>query len=268
MPILFRSHPVTEPYTFESIGRNWRQENVSRPAGYPFYHYLQTEDGSGTVTTSAGVFSLHKNEGLLIAPFLRHSYEADSDTWLTMFATFTGTAERSIPAITGNRQVILVSPEQGVRIADTLNRCVDLYSSPTLDQRALSVSCYALLIDIAGFNSVNSLSSEPLYCRYVLPVIKEIEMNYASALTVESLSRSVYITPQYLTRLFRRYLSCSTYEYLTSFRISKAKEILITSPRLEIQAVAHLTGFADASHFISVFRKVVGLTPLDFRKMN
>lgn len=268
MPILFRSHPVTEPFTFESIGRNWKQERVSRPSGYPFYHYLQTESGAGTVKTYAGTFSLHKNEGLLIAPFLKHSYETLSGSWITKFATFTGTAERSIPAIARNQQVIFVNSEQGCHISEILDRCVDLYASRPIDRRELSISCYSLLIDIADSNSVNRLAAEPLYCRYVLPIIKEIEINYASPLTVESLSGKVFITPQYLSRLFRRYLSCSTYEYLISYRISKAKEILITDPRLEIQTVAHLTGFSDASHFISVFHKIVGLTPLDFRKMN
>ena len=45
MTILFRSTPVREPLTFESIGQDGRQESVSRPGGYPFYHYLQTEKG-------------------------------------------------------------------------------------------------------------------------------------------------------------------------------------------------------------------------------
>lgn len=268
MSIIFRSHPVTEPFTFESIGRNWKQDHVSRPSGFPFYHYLQTEDGAGTVKTSAGTFCLRKNEGILIAPFIRHSYEPVSDSWITKFATFTGTAERSIPAVTGNRQVIFVNSEQGSRISNILHNCVDLYSSHPVNRRELSIRCYTLLIDIVGSDPVNSLASEPLYCRYVLPVIKEIEINYSSPLTVEALSRKVFISPQYLTRLFHRYLSCSTYEYLISFRISRAKELLITESRLEIQTVAHLTGFSDASHFISVFRKIVGMTPLEFRKEN
>ena len=45
MPIIFCSTPVTEPFTFESIGKNWEQDHVTRPGGYPFYHYLQTEKG-------------------------------------------------------------------------------------------------------------------------------------------------------------------------------------------------------------------------------
>ena len=82
------------------------------------------------------------------------------------------------------------------------------------------------------------------------------------------LGRKVFITPQYLTRLFHRYLNCSVYEYLTAYRISKAKELLIINPHLEIQDVARRTGFTDSSHFIAVFKKAVGTTPLEFRRMN
>ena len=93
-------------------------------------------------------------------------------------------------------------------------------------------------------------------------------MNYSLPLSVETMSRKVYVTPQYLSRLFRRYLNCSTYEYLTSYRIGKAKELLITSPSLEIKEIAHRTGFSDPSHFIAIFRKAVGVTPLEFRRLN
>ena len=98
--------------------------------------------------------------------------------------------------------------------------------------------------------------------------MKEIESSYFLPLTIEKLSRQVFITPQYLSRLFRRYLNCSAYEYLTSYRLSKAKELLITAPRLEIQEIARRTGFTDSSHFIAVFKKAVGVTPLEFRRLN
>lgn len=268
MPILFRSTPVTEPFTFESIGRNWEQDHVTRPGGYPFYHYLQTEKGSGKVKTPSGTFVLQKHEGLLFAPFIRHSYEKADSTWFTKFASFTGTAERSIPQIMGNRQVIPTGRGQGEQIARLIDECVELHASRPFDGRQLSVNCYAILINIADSAYISSPEDEPPYRNYVLPVIKEIERNFFLPLTVESLSGQVFVTPQYLTRLFRRYLNCSTYEYLTSFRIGKAKELLITNPRLEIQDIARRTGFTDPSHFIAIFKKAVGTTPLEFRRLN
>ncbi|MFQ7551269.1 MAG: helix-turn-helix domain-containing protein [Blautia marasmi] len=85
---------------------------------------------------------------------------------------------------------------------------------------------------------------------------------------MQELSRQVFISPQYLSRLFNRFLGCSAYEYLTIYRINKAKEYLLINPRMEVQDIAHKVGFTDSSHFISVFRKMTGITPLGFRNLN
>ena len=168
----------------------------------------------------------------------------------------------------GNRQVVPVGSARGAQIAGLIDDCVAMYDALPFNSRQLSVNCYAILINIADSTAIRSPSDEPLYQNYVLPVIKEIERHYYMELTVDGLSGLVYITPQYLSRLFRRFLNCSTYEYLTSFRLSKAKELLITDVRLEVQEIARMTGFSDTSHFIAVFKKIAGVTPLEFRKLN
>ena len=57
----------------------------------------------------------------------------------------------------------------------------------------------------------------------------------------------------------------SFYEYLTFYRISRAKELLLTNRQLQIQMIGQRVGFADASHFTSMFRKLTGMTPRQFR---
>ena len=64
MPIYFRNTPVTEPFTFDSIGNNWIQDQMNRPKGYPKYHYLQTEKGRGILTVSYTHLDVYKRQGL------------------------------------------------------------------------------------------------------------------------------------------------------------------------------------------------------------
>ena len=68
MPIYFRNAPVREPFIYDSIGNHWLQDATSRPNGYPFYHYLQTESGCGRITIQGKSYLLHEQEGVLIAP--------------------------------------------------------------------------------------------------------------------------------------------------------------------------------------------------------
>lgn len=268
MTVIFRSVPVNVPFTFESIGTEWEQPSVIRPKGYPYYHYLQTEKGCGKIRTSVGTFVLNENEGILLAPFIQHSYERESPVWYTKFASFTGTLENSIPGIVGSRSAIRIDREQGLKISEMITQCAELCAASPDRKELLSVSCYRLLLEFAGGAHARDLTDDPVYQSYIAPVIKEIEKKYYEPLTASSLSRLVYITPQYLSRLFRKYVNCSTVEYLISFRISKAKELLITEPRVEIQAIAHRTGFTDASHFIATFKKNTGVTPAEFRRQN
>lgn len=47
MPLKIRKTLLKEPFIFDTIGNNWEQDDVSRPQGFPLYHYLQSEKGAG-----------------------------------------------------------------------------------------------------------------------------------------------------------------------------------------------------------------------------
>ncbi|MCI9488987.1 MAG: AraC family transcriptional regulator [Dorea sp.] len=269
MPMHFRNSPVNEPFIFDSIGNRWSQDRVLRPNGYPLYHYLQTEKGRGIVELQGKTYTLDEGEGILIAPYLHHTYMKAADEWMTSFATFTGTIDSSIAKIVGNRQVVLIEKDQGILIGKLLDSIMDEWDTLSCDTRTLSIRCYCLLMYFTDSMYAAALSREPLYLRYVEPVIKEIETHFdSSELTAAGLSSQVFITPQYLSRLFRKFLGCSVYEYLTTYRINRAREFLVSDPRMEVQKIARLTGFSDTSHFIAMFKKATGVTPLEFRRLN
>ena len=189
MPIIFRSAPFHEPFTFDSLGNHWLQDPVSRPNGYPFYHYLQTETGVGRVEAAGRTYLLREGEGILLAPFTRHSYSRESESWYTLFASFTGTVESVLPRIMGNRAVILAGKDQGERIAALIENCMSLCRKRPLDERALSVNCYNILMSFVDGVHTRKREQDPLYRQYVAPVIEEIEINYSLDLSVEYLSR-------------------------------------------------------------------------------
>ncbi len=112
---------------------------------------------------------------------------------------------------------------------------------------------------------VGNMAKEETYQKYVEPVIQKIETEFDADLTVQELAASVYVTPQYLSRLFMRFLGCPTHEYLLRHRMNVAKKYLLTKPNMEIQEIARQVGFGSTSHFIAMFKKKTGVTPMDFR---
>lgn len=267
MPIFFRPFSYELPLTLDSIGNKWTQEPVYRQEGFPLYHWLQTESGCGRIYALETEWELRKGEGILIAPHIAHSYAPCAECWNTSFATFDGTLASDMHKVSGAEPVLFVDANRGKYHQKWVERMITAYTSGRLDAAGLSVECYDFFMHFTDIYKADQLHEHPLYLQYVEPVIKEIELKYSEPITVDSLALLVYITPQYLTRLFKRFLGCSVYTYLTNYRINRAKELLISHSNMEIQHIYHRVGYNDVSHFIAAFKQHTGITPKQFRKL-
>lgn len=268
MSIYFGNHFGKEPFQFDSVGNHWEQERVIRPDGYPRYHYLQTEAGCGTVTVRGENILLEKGHGILIAPFVPHSYRAQDDVWITAFATFTGVMEPYLKSMIGSEDWLLIGEEKGEEIEKVIKAAVEDFEQASSDTRQQSLDCYHMLLLFMEGVPQKAKAAQPVWEKYIQPVVEQIESAYMEELSAEKLAQSVYVSPQYLSRLFVRYFNCSVYEYLTACRINKAKELLIMEPDRKVQDIARDVGYTDSSHFIVMFKKITGMTPMEFRKLH
>ncbi|SMB99421.1 two-component system, response regulator YesN [Thermanaeromonas toyohensis ToBE] len=102
--------------------------------------------------------------------------------------------------------------------------------------------------------------------KWILGKIYEaVEKRYGEAdFNLQSLARELYFTPNYLSFLFKHLTGENFTDYLTRFRIEKAK-LLLKDPRLKIYDVASKVGYTDAKYFSKIFKKVTGLTPAEYR---
>lgn len=268
MPIYFNSTLSREPFQFDSLGIHWEQEPNSRPKGFPLYHYLQTERGIGCVTIGTEKYFLEEDQGILLAPGVPHEYHGEGSCWFTLFATFSGLLQESIPMLLGNARILRAEGEKGRAIRDIIRTAVKYFEETPVNRYQASVSSYQLLLLLADGRRMQEKPGSPAMERYVRPVLKLIQDGYMEPLSLEELSGRVYISPQYLSRLFLQYMGCSVYEYLTGYRMTRAKELLLRHPDRSVQVIANEVGYGDASHFILMFRKAVGMTPGAFRRMH
>ncbi|HHV11281.1 MAG TPA: AraC family transcriptional regulator [Clostridiales bacterium] len=268
MPIYFDLSSRELPLTIDSIGNRWSQESVRRPKGFPHYHWLLTERGMGEVIIDGKRLHLPKGAGLLIAPFVPHSYHGSQPEWSTAFVTFSGKLESDIDKIVGHERCIAVSDSGGFSFQGWIDNTISLHEAGQIDPVQLSVDCYTFLMNINCFQDYREFLAQPLYQRYIAPAIKEIETRYQEDITVQKLADTVYVSPQYLSRLFKRFLGCSTYLYLTNYRMIKAKELLANRPELAINQIGFRVGYHDTSHFIATFKASTGYTPLEFRQLH
>ncbi|GIQ64622.1 hypothetical protein PACILC2_31900 [Paenibacillus cisolokensis] len=91
---------------------------------------------------------------------------------------------------------------------------------------------------------------------------KDVEIHYASRITLEELAKHKYfVDPSYLSRLFKRKSGMGFASYLLSVRMEKARQMLESGSGLSVSDVASAVGFNDDSYFIQMYKKYFGETP-------
>ncbi len=85
--------------------------------------------------------------------------------------------------------------------------------------------------------------------------------------SMRSLARQAGVHPVHLARAFRRHHGCTVASHVRKLRVAWAQEQLLR-PGASMADLALAAGFADQSHFARVFRRVLGLTPGEWRRRN
>ena len=106
--------------------------------------------------------------------------------------------------------------------------------------------------------------------REELEIVKRIKQiideEYASRLTVDEIAAKINYSKKQTQRIFLKETGKTVYEYLTEFRIEKAREMLADGTA-KISSVAERVGYKNKSHFKELFLKHSGISPAEFKKV-
>jgi len=94
--------------------------------------------------------------------------------------------------------------------------------------------------------------------------IEYIDQNFTRPITLDDVADHVYLSPTYVSYLFRTEVKINFINYLTQKRMEKAKELL-KNPRMKIYEISASVGYENSRYFSSIFKKYVGVTPIDYR---
>ena len=93
-----------------------------------------------------------------------------------------------------------------------------------------------------------------------------IHEHYMEEISRTEVAAIVYLTPEYMAKMFKKETGVSLKQYISDYRVQKAKELL-SSPTARISDVAANVGFDNFSYFSTVFKKTTGYTPGEFHTM-
>ena len=88
--------------------------------------------------------------------------------------------------------------------------------------------------------------------------------NYNKNITSDVLSKEFGFVPSYISRLFKRQKGVSPNEYVTKYRIEKAKKLIEENNDLRIKDIADAVGFKESYYFSKTFKRETGMWPTEY----
>jgi len=110
--------------------------------------------------------------------------------------------------------------------------------------------------------SFNNTQTHSHICKKIISFIEE---NFNHKMTLEEISLYVGFEYSYFCRFFKKHFKMSFITYLNLYRVRNAEYYLLHSEK-KIIDIAIESGFDDATYFASVFKKITGYTPSNYRK--
>lgn len=237
------------------------------PALKPHYmiHYILS--GKGSFTIGGQKYPLTEKYGFLIVPDELAYYVADEkDPWTYVWIGFGGNRAKEIVSQLG------LSLQQPIFMSD---KSKDIYGlvKDMMDHNTFSVEdslrrnglLSLFLSVIASGLSVTPRSDSSSDNNYVHRAQAFVRSNYYNPIKVTDIADYVCINRSYLYTLFQENLGISPQQYLSSYRIAKASELLQLTD-LPIESISISCGYSDPLVFSKAFKQEKGMSPSKFRK--
>ena len=230
------------------------------------YQLLYITKGRGTFCSkSAGKFSVKEGHMFLLFPGEWHTYKPDENTgWNDYWIGFNGRimedwvkegffSKESPVFNVGLNEELISLYKRAIMIAD---------AQEANYQQALSgIVCN--LVSMALYLSRNRDFNSSDISAQINSAKIAVHEN-VSTITPEELARLVCMSYSKFRKIFKEYTGFAPAQYIQEVRINMAKEMLTNTSR-SIKEIAFDLGYENKDYFFTVFKKVVGTTPANYR---
>jgi len=108
--------------------------------------------------------------------------------------------------------------------------------------------------------------SQKIYTPAIQKAVDYINRHYTQNLTLSEVAEKIFMSDEHLSREFKKTIGMTFKSYVTDLRLRHAKGLL-TSTNNSVTDISRNSGFNSVSHFSSVFKKNIGISPFEFRLM-
>lgn len=239
-----------------------------RARGDRFVVFQYTLSGEGNLVSGGKHYRISKHHGFFVTVPDNHEYyyspDAGGEPWEFIFLTAAGRHVEGywndIVAKTG--PVVSFKPN-AQPIAMLWEMMESAQMKTGLDKYELSVRLYEWIVACLRAIDGKPDAGRPVPDS-VAAALKFMDAHYHRFLTLEQIAAEAGMSKYHFCRLFVKHTGITPIHYLTKIRIEAASRLLRQTSQ-PVGAIAAATGFDNSSYFGKVFRKLMGVSPQQFR---
>lgn len=238
-----------------------------------FLEIIYILDGAGTVTVEDREYRVGRGDLIIYNAGSRHFEHNSSDAPLeALFAAFNKIQLKDLPEnciLPPHAECIFTAEkmrQEFVTLFDIIN--IEIAHKQEFYIEIAEKAAHALLMYTFRILNDKRTSFEMLKKDTILQdVLYYIDCHFVQDIGLEDISSKCFVNKYYLSHLFTEHLDMTVGQYIRNKRIELAKTMLMAN-ELSASDIAERCGFNDLNYFVRLFKKVTGLTPLQYRKLN
>jgi AraC-like DNA-binding protein len=213
-----------------------------------------------------------KNEVLLIKPYVKHLFKAGTEgctranIQLNTYQIKSNSLNKFLEFAFGDKPHVKL--KKNTVICTLLkNISLEMDKRETEYSTLVKMEIVSLLIHLIRAIQTDMQYKNNANNPYVIQAIAIIRSMIWENFTPKDIARKLHISEGYLMHIFKRETGCSIMRYATQLRIEESKTQLVYTDK-KISDIAIDVGLPNLQHFSILFKKYIGLSPLNFRKMS
>lgn len=125
-----------------------------------------------------------------------------------------------------------------------------------------------ILLAIREKQQENNITSESKKSNISKEMLTYFHEHFAEKISLEQIAKNLYLSPFYISKIFKEEIGETPINYLIKVRLENAKDLLLKNHDLSIKEISSIVGYEDAYHFSKSFKKYYGLAPAEYKKLH
>ncbi len=263
----------------KKCGTDWNYRNVCSP----FTRIYYIISGEAAIITESGRTTLHAGNMYVVPAFTTHTCSCDKEfehyyihlyneagPYILEDWDFPTEIQADMGDVATIERLAALCP--GMELSHTDPKAYDNHNSLAKrielnKRRDISVKIESRgLIYIMLAKFLKNATLKP-YCRdeRIRDVVRYIRSHLSSHLTIDNLAALIRLSKDHFIRLFRQEMGITPLNYINARRI-EAAQLKLATEALSVKSIAYSLGYEDHAYFNRIFKKITGLTPLQYRR--